>query len=403
MNPTQPTHNELTRVAIIGGGGHVGLPFGLVLADSGFHVTLIDVNQERLQTIEAGQMPFLERGADALLQRGLQNGRLRMQSSLDGLAEHQVVVVTTGTPVDEYLDPDVRSFDRMTESLLAQMGEGQLLIIRSTVFPGVTERLGRRIDDLGRDILLAYCPERIAQGYAVEELVHLPQLVAGVSPEATHRATALFQQLGARVIVLRPVEAELAKLFTNAYRYINFAISNQFYMTAERFGADFERVRHAVTKDYARMAGFSSAGLTCGPCLLKDTMQLASFNHNMFGLGQSAMMVNEGMPSFLVERLKMNHDLTSMTVGVLGMAFKGNCDDPRSSLSYKLRKVLTVECRRVICTDPYIRDPSFLPLDEVLQSADLLILGACHDEYKRLRPKQPIVDVFGFLEKDVQS
>lgn len=403
MNPTQPPHNELIRVAIIGGGGHVGLPFGLVLADSGFHVTLIDVNQERLQTIEAGQMPFLERGADALLQRGLQNGRLRMQSSLDGLAEHQVVVVTTGTPVDEYLDPDVRSFDRMTESLLAQMGEGQLLIIRSTVFPGVTERLGRRIDDLGRDILLAYCPERIAQGYAVEELVHLPQLVAGVSPEATHRATALFQQLGARVIVLRPVEAELAKLFTNAYRYINFAISNQFYMTAERFGADFERVRHAVTKDYARMAGFSSAGLTCGPCLLKDTMQLASFNHNMFGLGQSAMMVNEGMPSFLVERLKMNHDLTTMTVGVLGMAFKGNCDDPRSSLSYKLRKVLTVECRRVICTDPYIRDPSFLPLDEVLQSADLLILGACHDEYKRLRPKQPIVDVFGFLEKDVQS
>lgn len=381
----------------------MGLPFGLVLADSGFHVTLIDVNQERLQTIEAGQMPFLERGADALLQRGLQNGRLRMQSSLDGLAEHQVVVVTTGTPVDEYLDPDVRSFDRMTESLLAQMGEGQLLIIRSTVFPGVTERLGRRIDELGRGILLAYCPERIAQGYAVEELVHLPQLVAGVSPEATRRATALFQQLGARVIVLEPVEAELAKLFTNAYRYINFAISNQFYMTAERFGADFERVRHAVTKDYARMAGFSSAGLTCGPCLLKDTMQLASFNHNMFGLGQSAMMVNEGMPSFLVERLKMNHDLTAMTVGVLGMAFKGNCDDPRSSLSYKLRKVLTVECRRVICTDPYICDPSFLPLDEVLQSADLLILGACHDEYKRLRPKQPIVDVFGFLEKDVQS
>ena len=403
MNTTRLPNHEPTSVAIVGGGGHVGLPFGLVLADNGFCVTLIDVNRERLRTIEAGQVPFLERGAETLLQRGLQNGRLRTQSSLDGLGEHHVVIVTTGTPVDEYLDPDVRSFDRMTEAVLARMCDGQLLIIRSTVFPGVTERLGRRIGELGREIHLAYCPERIAQGYAIEELVKLPQLVAGVSGEATERAAALFRQLGAKAILLKPMEAELAKLFTNAYRYINFAIANQFYMTAVKFGASFERVRAAVKEDYPRMAGFPSAGLTCGPCLLKDTMQLASFNHNMFGLGQSAMMVNEGLPSFLVERLKADHDLSSMTVGILGMAFKGNCDDPRSSLSYKLRKVLTVECRRVICTDPYVCDPSFLPLEEVMETADLLILGACHDQYKELQPRQPIVDVFGFLEKGAIS
>lgn len=402
MNATG-SKTEITSVAIVGGGGHVGLPLGLVLAEAGFHVTLIDVSSERLQVIEAGKMPFLERGADELLRRGLETGRLRTQSTLGGLDTHHVVIVTTGTPVDEYMDPDVRSFDRMSESLLNEMRDGQLLIIRSTVFPGVTDRLGRRVADLGRDIQLAYCPERIAQGYAIGELVELPQLVAGVSSEATSRAAAIFEQLGARVIVLKPVEAELAKLFTNAYRYINFAISNQFYMMAERFGADFQRVRAAVREDYPRMAGFASSGLTCGPCLLKDTMQLASFNHNMFVLGQAAMMVNEGLPSFLVERLKAAHDLKELTVGILGMAFKGNCDDPRSSLAYKLRKVLGVECRHVICTDPYIRDPSFLPLDEVLETADVLVLGACHDEYKQLRPKQPVVDVFGFLNKDARS
>lgn len=400
MNATRLPDLPSNRVAIVGGGGHVGLPLGLVLADTGFSVTLVDVNEERLKTIAAGQMPFMERGAEVLLARALKNGRLHTTMSLDDLAGHQTVIVTTGTPVDEYLDPDVRSFDRMTESLLARMADGQLLVIRSTVFPGVTQRLGRRIDELGRRIHLAYCPERIAQGYAVEELVQLPQLVAGVTPEATERAAAVFEQLGARVIVLQPVEAELAKLFTNAYRYINFAIANQFYMTAQRFGADFERVRAAVREDYSRMAGFASAGLTGGPCLLKDTMQLASFNHNMFGLGQSAMMVNEGLPSFLVERLKAEHDLSTMTVGILGMAFKGNCDDPRSSLCYKLRKVLTVECRRVVCTDPYICDPSFLPLEELLGTADLLIVGACHDHYRQLRPRQPVVDVFGFLGKD---
>ncbi|MHB8897841.1 MAG: nucleotide sugar dehydrogenase [Thermoguttaceae bacterium] len=403
MNTGEASNLESTRVAIVGGGGHVGLPLGLVLAEAGFEVTLVDVNEQRLRSIEAGQMPFMERGADALLERALKNRRLRTTTSLDDLAEHQVVIVTTGTPVDEYMDPDVGGVDRMTESLLAGMSDGQLLVIRSTVFPGVTDRLGRRIEELGRKIHLAYCPERIAQGYAIEELVRLPQLVAGVTPEASRRAAAVFGQLGARVIELMPVEAELAKLFTNAYRYINFAISNQFYMTAQRFGVDFERVRAAVREDYSRMAGFASAGLTCGPCLLKDTMQLASFNHNMFGLGQAAMMVNEGLPSFLVERLKAEHDLSRMTVGILGMAFKGNCDDPRSSLSYKLRKVLTVECRRVVCTDPYIRDPSFLGLEEVVATADVLILGACHDEYKALQPKQPIVDVFGFLEKGSRS
>lgn len=402
MSTSDSSKVETTSVAIVGGGGHVGLPLGLVLAEAGFRVTLIDVDEQRLRTIESGQMPFLERGAEELLRRGLENGRLRTQSTFAGLAGHQVVIVTTGTPVDEYMDPNVRSFDRMTESLLEEMRDGQLLIIRSTVFPGVTDRLGRRIAGSGRKIHLAYCPERIAQGYAIGELVALPQLVAGVSDEATRRAAAVFERIGARVIVLKPVEAELAKLFTNAYRYINFAISNQFYMMAERFGADFGRVHAAVKEDYPRMAGFAPAGLACGPCLLKDTMQLASFNHNMFVLGQAAMMVNEGLPSFLVERMKAAHDLTDLAVGILGMAFKGNCDDPRSSLAYKLRKVLAVECRRVICTDPYIRDPSFLPLGEVLETADVLVLGACHDEYRRLRPKQPVVDVFGFLNKDVR-
>lgn len=403
MDTTRRLEAGATDVAIIGGGGHVGLPLGLVLADAGFRVTLIDVNEQRLRALETGRMPFLERGADELLRAGIQSGRLRTQTSLDGLSRNDVVIVTTGTPVDEYMDPDVRSFDRLAESLLAEMRDGQLLIIRSTVFPGVTDRLGRRIGGLGRDVALAYCPERIAQGYAIEELVRLPQLVAGVTPEATQRATALFEKLGARVIALEPVEAELAKLFTNAYRYINFAISNQFTMMAARFGADFERIRAAATEDYPRMAGFASAGLTGGPCLLKDTMQLASFNHNLFVLGQAAMMVNEGLPSFLIERLKAGCDLASLTVGILGMAFKGNCDDPRSSLAYKFRKILTVECRRVICTDPYIPDPSFLPLNEVLDAADVLILGACHDEYRQIRFSKPVVDVFGFLDKDVRT
>ena len=191
----------------------------------------------------------------------------------------------------------------MMGDVVAHMRGGQLLMIRSTVFPGVTDRLGRTIGERGPAVDIAYCPERISEGYALEELTRLPQLVSGVTPGACRRAAEFFAELGARVIALATIEAELAKLFTNSYRYINFAISNQFYMMAERFGADFMRIHAAVTADYPRMAGFARSGFTGGPCLLKDTMQLASFNHNVFALGQTAMMVNEGLPSFLVERL----------------------------------------------------------------------------------------------------
>ena len=384
-------------VAVVGGGGHIGLPLGLFLCDVGHRVTLVDTNQAGLQEIAQGRMPFHERGADELLPRCLESGRLRLTGELEPLREQDVVIVTIGTPVDEYLDPNIRTFDRVLDGVLSHMRDGQLLIIRSTVFPGVTERLGRQVAERSLNVQVSYCPERIAQGHALTELTQLPQIVSGCTPAAVEQAGEFFREIGARVIELSPVEAELAKLFTNSYRYINFAVSNQFYMLAERHGADFDRIYDAITHDYPRMQGFARAGFAGGPCLLKDTMQLASFNHNQLTLGQHAMMINEGLPRFLVDQLKQARDLRNETVGILGMAFKGNCDDSRSSLSYKLRKVLTLECRRVLCTDPYIHDPEFVPLETCVAESDVLILGACHSEYRSAAIGKPVVDVFGFL------
>jgi len=387
------------RVAVVGGCGHIGLPLGLLLCDRGHTVTLVDVNAASVKSISEGKVPFDEQGADELLPKCLASGRLKLTVAAESVRDQDIVLVTIGTPVDEYLDPDIRTFDRVIDDVVQWMQDGQLLMIRSTVFPGVTERLARRVADRGIKAHVAYCPERIAQGYALRELVELPQIVSGCSPEAEERSTRFFEDLGARVIPLSPVEAELAKLFTNSFRYINFAISNQFYMLAERHGADFGRIYDAVTSDYPRMKGFARSGFAGGPCLLKDTMQLASFNHNLLTLGQNAMMINEGLPRFIVDQLKAKGPLIHSTAGILGMAFKGNCDDPRSSLSYKLRKVLTLECREVLCTDSYIKDASFVPLEECIARSDFLILGACHSEYRDLVTEKPLVDVFGFVKK----
>lgn len=384
-------------VTIVGGCGHVGLPLGIALANAGTRVALLDTDPNRVAAVRNGTMPFLEHDADDALADALASGRLTATTDPAAVAAAGAVIVTIGTPVDEFLDPRVRSFDRAIDGVLAGMHPGQLMILRSTVFPGVTDRLGRRLADAGAGIDLAYCPERIAQGYALRELPVLPQIVGAFTPAAHKRAAAVFGVLGMPVLTATTREAELAKLFANSYRYINFAIANQLYLIAQKFGVDFHRVYDIVVEQYPRLAGFPRPGFTGGPCLLKDTMQLAAFNHNAFAIGQAAMMVNEGLPAALVDAVKAGRDLRNDTVAILGMAFKGNADDIRDSLAYKLRKVLSLECKEVLCTDPYIADPSFVPLSEALERADLVFVGACHDQYRDLKLTQPVVDVFRFV------
>ena len=260
-----------------------------------------------------------------------------------------------GTPVDRHLNPTVGDVYRSIDALLDRMKDGTLLILRSTVYPGVTKLVYERLRRLNRKVLLAFCPERIAEGNAVEELVKLPQIVSGFEPDAIAAASQLFGMIAPSLIELTPPEAELAKLFTNSWRYANFAISNQFYMLAENCGLDFYRIHDAVTRDYPRMRSFAKAGFAAGPCLLKDTLQLAAFSQNNFFLGHAAMLINEGLPMFLVQQLRP-HDLTNKRVAILGMGFKAESDDKRDSLSYKLKKLLEVEALEVLCTDPYVPD-----------------------------------------------
>lgn len=388
-----------TPITIVGGCGHVGLPLGIAFANAGAAVTLYDTNARHVAEVTAGRMPFLEWGAETELARALGSSRLVASTDPKSVSRAEVVIVTIGTPVDEFLDPKVRHFDRAIRELRQHFRPGQLLVLRSTVYPGMTDRLTKWLEQEGPAVDVAFCPERIAQGYALKELHTLPQIVSGSNPAALKRATALFRLLTADLVELPPLEAELAKLFANTYRYINFAISNQLYLIARKFDADFARIHAAVTHNYPRLAGFPKAGFAGGPCLLKDTMQLAGFNHNSFPIGQAAMMVNEGLPSALVGLVKQTRDLSQDCAAILGMAFKGNCDDPRDSLAYKLRKILTLECREVVCSDPYIRDPSFVSAEVALAKADVVFLGACHTEYKALRFHQPVIDVFDFLPK----
>lgn len=235
------------------------------------------------------------------------------------------------------------------------------------------------------------------------ELAELPQIVAARSERASDRATKLFRNLTSEIVYLEPEEAELAKLFTNTWRYIKFATANQLFMMANDFGLDYERIRAAIRHEYPRAADLPGAGFAAGPCLFKDTMQLSAFNNNNFQLGQASVMVNEGLPLYLVSRLERRFDLAELTVGILGMAFKAESDDIRSSLSYKLKRILRFKARRVLTHDPHVTvDPDLTDLDTVLDESDLLVIGAPHVAYRGLTPRQPVVDIWNLLDGGVR-
>ncbi len=382
-------------VCIIGGAGHIGLPLSIALADKGKKTLVYDVNREALDVIRRGLMPFLERGAEEKLRRTIER-TLFVTDSPEGITASDVVVVVIGTPVDEHLNPKFGLMKKLFEEILPYLRPHHTIILRSTVYPGTTEKIRAFLQERIPGIEVCFCPERIAEGRALEEFESLPQIVAGFSECATRKAQEVFGAISEEILNLRPLEAELAKLFTNSYRYIQFAISNQFYMMCADYAVDFDRVYHAMTHHYPRTASFPRPGFAAGPCLLKDTLQLSAFNNNRFFLGHSAMLVNEGLPTFVVDQLKRRMDISKATVAILGMAFKADIDDPRESLSYKLKKILEVEAKVVLCSDPFVQDARLAPLEDAIRRAEVVIIGVPHSAYRNLDlGGKEVVDIWG--------
>ena len=380
---------------VVGGCGHVGLPLAIALAGPGTPVVAYDLNQEAVAAVSAGRLPFAEPGAGGSLARAVTTGWLTATTdpAVTATAAHVIIVIGGGR-----LGPDT-----IGTALAGSAGyfrDGQLLVLRSTVAPGTTASLEKLVARLGVSADVAFCPERIAQGHALSELRDLPQIVASRTARGLERARALFGRLTPKLIPMSPEEAELAKLFTNAWRYLRFAVANQFFMIASEYGLDYERIRLGLRDGYPRASGLAPAGLAAGPCLRKDTTVLATAGG--FPLGEAAIAVNEGLPLFLADRLAARYDLATMTVGVLGMAFKGDTDDIRASLSYPLADLLATRARRVLRTDPLVTtDPDLVPLAEVLQAADLLVIAAPHRAYRTLRPRQPVADIWNVLGRGV--
>lgn len=391
-------HPSFSRdVAVIGGCGHVGLPLALTFADSGLRTVIYDINSKSVEAVRAGKMPFHEEGAEPMLARVLLREALELSSRPDLLRECQFLVLIVGTPVDEHLNPTFSGIVKVLDACVPHLRDGQILILRSTVYPGISRFVQDYLEQKGFKIPVAFCPERVAQGHSLREFRELPQIISAFDRETLYEVGELFNRFVPELIEMSPMEAELCKLMTNAWRYLQFAAVNQFYMIATQHGMDFDRILHGCRHNYPRMKGMPGPGFAAGPCLVKDTMQLAAFSQNHFVLGHAAMLINEGLPAHLIQLAKKERDLRRCTVGILGMTFKAESDDPRDSLSFKLRKLLMLESPNVLVHDPYWQGADVTPLEDVLEQADVLFIGTPHKLYKHLhfRPDALVMDVWG--------
>ena len=193
----------------------------------------------------------------------------------------------------------------------------------------------------------------------------------------------------------------MVKLISNSWRYIQFASANQFFMICSQNNINFNKIRKIMTDSYSRGKGLPSAGFAAGPCLLKDTMQLYSFSKNIFSMGNASMLINEGMPSFVINQIKNKFDISKKKIGILGMSFKANIDDKRDSLSYKIFNLIKHEAKNVYCSDEYIKDEKFISKENLIKNSDIIIVATPHDKYKKLKisKKKTLIDIWSIFKK----
>ena len=380
------------KISIIGGGGRVGLPLAILLANIGHKVVVIDIDEKRNNLINQRILPFKEKDADKLL-KSLSINKLYATTSNSEIENSETCILIIGTPVLEDGTPSANSLIELVKNLIPYLGNTKLLMLRSTVYPGIAKKIQEVLNVSGLMINVAFCPERIAEGNALAEIKVLPQIIGVETDTAFELSKSVFDGISTEIIRTTFEEAELTKLFANAFRYLNFAIANEFFQICSNNNIDWENVWYALRHNYPRASSLPLPGFAAGPCLVKDTQQLDYYSSN-FLLGRSALIINEKFPEFILNKLVENFDLQNMTVGILGMTFKANVDDFRSSLSFSLKHLLENKAKAVYCSDTELQEPYFIDTLTLIEMSDIVIIATPHTAYKNLMINKPTVDIW---------
>ena len=326
------------KISIIGGAGHIGLPLAVKFAEKNYYVNLVDSNIKNLIKIKRNDPPFKEINLKKDLGKQLKRKRFFFSEKINSIIDSKFVIICIGTPISNNLKPDLKNFYKLINELKNYLKKDQYIIIRSSVLPGTAQKVCNILQAICKNI--SYCPERIVEGNSLIELAMIPQIISGSNKNTIQQNKNLFSKITKKIIICNFMEAELSKIFSNLYRYINFAIPNEMYLISRKLNADFSKIREIMRDSYPRNFGLAKAGFVGGPCLMKDSMQISYLYKNKKSLVNSAYALNENLPNILISELKKIKNIKRKNIGILGLTFKAESDDVRGSLAIKLIKLL---------------------------------------------------------------
>jgi UDP-N-acetyl-D-glucosamine dehydrogenase len=401
----------MTPELAIVGAGYVGLPLARCFAEAGVPVVLVDVDAERVASIERGES-YVEDVPSEALAPLVDSGALAATTDYDAVKDADAIVVALPTPLSANREPDLSVVLGAVEEIATRLRRGQLVSLESTTYPGTTREevlplLERDGLEVGKDFFLAFSPERIDPGREDWTVKTTPKVVGGVTPECTNRACALYERAIDTVFaVSSPEAAELTKLLENIFRSVNIALVNELAQLCDRMHVDvWEVVDAAATKPFGFMSFKPGPGLG-GHCLPVDPFYLAwkareyDFYTEFIEL---AGKVNENMPYFCLEKItralnSQEKALKGSTVHLVGVAYKADVGDLRESPALKLIGLLREEGADVSYHDPHVAELpehglSSQDLNGSVAKADCVAIVTAHSgiDYERLAEQAHLV------------
>lgn len=386
----------MSKVSIVGL-GYVGLPLALLASKKGHDVTGIDLSREKVAKINDRQDPI----SDEYVAANIADTNLQAADNFDSVADSQIVIVCVPTPVKEDYQPDLGPVRGAVSSLAKKIKPGTLVIIESTINPGVCDEIVIPLVTsesglkLNKDFFVSHCPERINPGDKQWNVENIPRVAGSSAPEGLKRTIDFYESITDAAV--RPMgslkEAEAVKIVENSFRDVNIAFVNELAMSFSKLGIDVKNVIDgAATKPFAFMPHYPSVGVG-GHCIPVDPYYLIEyargygFEHEFLSLARS---INNRMPEFTVQQLieglnEAKLSLEGAKIAVLGLSYKSNVADDRESPSYKLIKILEDKGALVTSFDPHLPGKSSTKsLSEALDGAAAAVLATSHDEFKNL-------------------
>ena len=383
----------MKKICIIGGAGHIGLPLALKFSEKNFFVYVVDKNKKNIDKLKNKIFPFKEEGGEKLLKKALKNKKINFSTDYSSIKFCDYLIITVGTPLVNN-SPNLSQIFEVISSMKKFLKKNQSIILRSTIFPGATKKIQKKLFKINKYIGLSYCPERVAQGKSIEEIKNLTQIISSNNTKEEKKIFNLFQNICNNVEICSYEEAEMIKLFSNAWRYIKFGIANEFYMMCEKKNLNFNNIHKLMTKNYPRNIGIPTQGFAAGPCLPKDAIQLYVSDKQNSRLIKNSYQINNYLPLFLVNKLKTQIKIENKKIGILGTTFKGEIDDERDSLSIKLSKILRKNKATVFCHDPFVKNKNYKSLNEIKSSCEAIFIATPHKIYKKIKFKNKIVIIW---------